>query len=55
MSLETSRVLITDDHPFSRDGLRVLLEATPDTELVDEATDGEEVWFWPQNLSQTSS
>jgi DNA-binding NarL/FixJ family response regulator len=36
------RVLIADDHPFFRDGLRVLLEATPDTELVGEATDGEE-------------
>jgi DNA-binding NarL/FixJ family response regulator len=36
------RVLIADDHPFFRDGLRVLLEATPDTELVGEATDGDE-------------
>jgi DNA-binding NarL/FixJ family response regulator len=43
MSLETIRVLIADDHPFFRDGLHVLLEATPDTELVGEATDGEEV------------
>ena len=41
---ETSkiRVLIADDHPFFRDGLRVLLEATPDTEMVGEATDGDE-------------
>ena len=41
---ETSkiRILIADDHPFFRDGLRVLLEATPDTELVGEATDGDE-------------
>lgn len=37
------RVLIADDHPFFRDGLRVLLEATPDTELVGEAADGNEV------------
>lgn len=36
------RVLIADDHPFFRDGLRVLLEATPDTELVGEATEGDE-------------
>lgn len=36
------RVLIADDHPFFRDGLRVLFEATPDTELVGEATDGDE-------------
>lgn len=37
------RVLIADDHPFFRDGLRVLLETTPDTDLVGEATDGDEV------------
>jgi DNA-binding NarL/FixJ family response regulator len=43
MSAGRIRVLIADDHPFFRDGLRVLLEATPDTELVGEATDGDEV------------
>jgi DNA-binding NarL/FixJ family response regulator len=37
------RVLMADDHPFFRDGLRVLLEATPDTELAGEATNGDEV------------
>jgi DNA-binding NarL/FixJ family response regulator len=42
MSADTVRVLVADDHPFFRDGLRVMLEATPDTELVGEATDGEE-------------
>jgi DNA-binding NarL/FixJ family response regulator len=42
VSVGQIRVLIADDHPFFRDGLRVLLEATPDTELVGEATDGEE-------------
>ena len=40
MSAGRIRVLIADDHPFFRDGLSVLLEATPDTELVGEATDG---------------
>jgi DNA-binding NarL/FixJ family response regulator len=43
MSAGRIRVLIADDHPFFRDGLRVLLDATPDTELVGEATDGDEV------------
>jgi DNA-binding NarL/FixJ family response regulator len=43
VSTEPIRVLIADDHPFFRDGLRVLLEATPDTKLVGEATDGDEV------------
>ncbi len=41
--MDEIRVLIADDHPFFRDGLRVLLEATPDTELIGEATDGDEV------------
>ena len=40
---EQIRVLIADDHPFFRDGLRVLLEATPDTALVGEAATGDEV------------
>jgi DNA-binding NarL/FixJ family response regulator len=40
--MEQIRVLIADDHPFFRDGLRMLLDATPDTELVGEASDGEQ-------------
>ena len=41
--MDPIRVLIADDHPFFRDGLRVLLEATADMALVGEATDGDEV------------
>ncbi len=37
------RVLIADDHPLFRDGLRMLLETLPDIEVVGEATTGEEV------------
>lgn len=37
------RVLIADDHPVFRFGLRSLLNAIPDTEVVGEATNGEEV------------
>ncbi len=48
--MDPLRVLIADDHPFFRDGLRVLLEATPDTELVGEATDGDEVITLAQSL-----
>jgi DNA-binding NarL/FixJ family response regulator len=40
MSADPLRVLVADDHPVFRDGLRVMLEATPDTELVGEAADG---------------
>jgi len=42
VSEDPIRVLIADDHPFFRDGLRVLLEATPDTELAGEAASGDE-------------
>ena len=36
------RVLIADDHPVFRDGIRALLEATPNTEVIGEAATGEE-------------
>ena len=35
-------ILIADDHPMFRDGLRKLLEAEPGFEVVGEASDGEE-------------
>jgi DNA-binding NarL/FixJ family response regulator len=34
--------LIADDHPVFRRGMRAILGAEPDTELVGEATDGQE-------------
>jgi DNA-binding NarL/FixJ family response regulator len=39
---ETLRVLVADDHPLFRDGLRALLNAAPHIDLVGEATTGEE-------------
>ena len=36
------RVLVTDDHPVFRRGIRAILGAEPETELVGEAMDGEE-------------
>jgi two-component system, NarL family, nitrate/nitrite response regulator NarL len=36
------RILIADDHPIFRDGLRRLLEAEPDLKVVGEAQDGTE-------------
>lgn len=36
------RILIADDHPVFRFGLRALLAAEPDTEVVGEATTGQE-------------
>ncbi len=41
--MEPLRVLIADDHPTFRDGLRALLDAAPDLILVGEAATGEEV------------
>lgn len=39
--METIRILIADDHQLFRDGLRGLLQAVPDVELVAEAESGE--------------
>lgn len=39
---ERLRILIADDHPLFRDGLRALLTAAPELELMGEATTGEE-------------
>lgn len=41
--MESIRVLIADDHPLFRDGMHGLLDSIPDTEVVGEATTGEEV------------
>ncbi len=40
--MEPLRILIADDHPLFRDGLRALLEAFPDMEPVGEAATGDE-------------
>ena len=40
--MNTFRVLIADDHPLFRKGMRVLLAATPDIEVMGEATTGQE-------------
>ena len=39
---QPTRVLIVDDRPRSRSGLRALLDLRPDTVAVGEATDGQE-------------
>ncbi len=40
--METIRILIADDHPVFRFGLKALLNADPETEVVGEATSGAE-------------
>lgn len=37
------RVLIADDHALFREGIRMILEAQPDIEIVGEAEDGQQV------------
>jgi len=41
--MDSLRILIADDHPLFRKGMRTLLAATADTEVVGEATTGQEV------------
>ncbi len=41
-SADPIRVLVADDHPVFRYGMRAILASEPDTELVGEATSGEE-------------
>jgi DNA-binding NarL/FixJ family response regulator len=43
MSAETLQILIADDHPLFRDGIRTLLLAAPDMQLAGEAGTGDEV------------
>jgi DNA-binding NarL/FixJ family response regulator len=40
--MESVSILIADDHPHFRDGLRALFLSAPDVEVVGEARDGEE-------------
>jgi DNA-binding NarL/FixJ family response regulator len=40
--MRTTRVVLADDHPVVRTGIRHLLEKTPDIEVVGEASNGVE-------------
>jgi DNA-binding NarL/FixJ family response regulator len=40
--MDTLRILIADDHPLFRKGMRTLLAAAQDTEIAGEATTGQE-------------
>lgn len=40
MSAPALRVLVVDDHPIVREGVRRILEAAPDMQVVGEASDG---------------
>ncbi len=47
---QSVRILVADDHPIFRDGLRKLLEAETDFKVVGEASDGGEAIQMAQNL-----
>ena len=49
------RILIADDHPLFRAGLRALLDSVADTEVVGEAATGEEAVEWRWRSLRTSS
>ena len=49
------RLVIADDHPIFRDGLRRLLEVEPDFKVVGEASNGEEALKLINDLAPTSS
>jgi DNA-binding NarL/FixJ family response regulator len=46
-----ARLLIADDHPLAREGLRAMLAGEPDLEVIAEATDGEEALELCRRLS----
>ena len=46
MTPTTTRILLADDHAVVRRGLRMVLEAQPDLEVVAEASTGAEAVDW---------
>lgn len=48
--MEPIRLLIADDHPLFRDGLRALLESVPGMQVLGEVTTGNEVIAQAQAL-----
>lgn len=49
--MSTIRVLLADDHPFFRDGMRMFLETTPDIAVVGEAATGTEAVAQAETLA----
>jgi len=54
MGALTTRILLADDHTVVRRGLRLVLEAEPDLEVVAEAADGAEACSAPRPATSTS-
>ena len=45
-----TRILVADDHPIVRSGLKKVLDAQPDLEVVAEAEDGAEAVLLRRNF-----
>ena len=48
------RVLLVDDHALARNGLRMVLDAEPDIEVVGEAANGHQAIHSVARCSRTS-
>lgn len=48
--MESIHVLVADDHPFYREGIRTMLRAVPDIEVVGEAATGDEAIALAESL-----
>ncbi len=48
--MDLIRVLIADDHPFYREGVRTMLNVAPDIEIVGEAENGDETITQAESL-----
>ena len=49
-----TRILLADDHTLVREGLRMVLDAQPDLQVVAEAGDGPEAIAWRCARTSTS-
>lgn len=49
------RILLADDHAVVREGLKALIDAEPDMEVVGETSDGHSAWLLAANCCLMSS
>jgi len=50
-TMASIKVILVDDHPVVREGIRNLLEQSPDISIVGEASDGKEVLHLVEELN----